>query len=265
MDWSPDGEWIVHQSVVHFGTGAGITGESVWAAALDGSEVRYLYSTQRQQSLAGWMDPSRIVIYEWGQPYGAMNVLRVSLEGGQPFKVYDGPLGPTWVFDLEQGIVVFQLTKYEVQQDQPPGIYLSSIQSFDMSQLVLPGEWGGISYWDQGGLFLAVGVGGEIVGFDREGEIKLQIEISDGMGWTVPSPKNNMFAVYSDQGAWLYDANGGLIRQVMKGEVQQFIWGSNGTTFFVLVGENNTLLVGDSSTGDLAMIESGVRELKLIG
>jgi hypothetical protein len=265
MGWSPDGEWIVHQSVIHFGTGAGIHGDAVWAAAVDGSEVRYLYPAKRQQSLVGWMDTRRFVAHEWGQPFGAMNILRVSLEGDEPLMVYEGPLGTGRDFGLDQGIVAFNLTSYEVQQDQQPGIYVSSILYFDEPELVLPGEWGGISYWEQESLFLAVGEHGEVVGFDGKGDQKFRLEVSGEGGWLLPSPKNSMFAVQTTQGVWLYDHEGGGLQQIMDEQIERFLWGPDGAVFFMLTEEGNMLYVGDPSNGDLAIIETGVTELGLVG
>ena len=269
MSWSPDGKWIVHQSVKHFGTGAGISGDAVWAAAVDGSEVRHLYNAPLEQTLATWMDTQRFVIYEWGQPYGPINILRASIGDGSPLVVYEGPLGierrENFVFNVDQGIAVIIGTDYEIKAGETFGLYFSSIQYKSEPQLVLPGRWRGVSYWEERGLFLAIGGVGEIVGFKGDGEVVFRTEVVGAEGATVPAPKNYRFAIYNDQGAWLYDWEGKLIRQVMNRSVEEFLWGPDGRTFYMLVEEDHTLYVGDAYSGDLAIVDTDVNDLMLIG
>ena len=39
-EWSPDGQWIVHRGL--YAVGAGCNESGVWAAAVDGSQVKWL-------------------------------------------------------------------------------------------------------------------------------------------------------------------------------------------------------------------------------
>jgi hypothetical protein len=269
MDWSPDGEWVVHQSIMSFGTGAGMAGEAVWAAALDGSEVRHLYDAPRQQILADWVDPFRFVVYEWGVAYGLMNILRVSIKEDVPLLVYEGPLRIEYwedlVFSADQGVAVLKEGEFEVREDGITGIYLTSIRYMSEPQLVFPGIWRGISYWEERGLFLGIEESGEVVGFRGDGEVVFRTEVVSGEGVTIPAPKNYRFAIYNDQGVWLYDWEGKLIRQVMNRSVEEFLWGPEGRTFYMLVGEDHTLYVGDAYSGDLMIVDTDVDNLMLIG
>jgi dipeptidyl aminopeptidase/acylaminoacyl peptidase len=269
MDWSPDGEWIVHQSVISFGTGAGMPVEAVWAVALDGSEIRHLYDANWEQTLAGWMDSSRFVVCEWGQPSGPMNILRASIEGGDPLLVYEGLLGirflKDFVFSVELGVAILNEVHSEVKEDSTTGIYLTSVQYVSEPQLVFPGIWRGISYWEERDLFLGIEESGEVVGFRGDGEVVFRTEVASGEGVTIPAPKNYRFAIYNDQGAWLYDWEGKLIQQVMNRSVEEFLWGPEGRTFYMLVGEDHTLYVGDAYSGGLMIVDTDVDNLMLIG
>jgi hypothetical protein len=269
MDWSPDGKWIVHQSVKEFGTGAGISGEAVWAAAVDGSRVRHLYDAPREQTLASWVDPYRFVAYEWGQPCGSMNILRASIMGDEPLRVYEGPLridyGEDLVFSADQGVAILVNKDVCPEEGEPFGIYLTSIRYESDPKLVLPGNWTGTSYWEERGLFLSVGGSGEIVGFRGDGELVFRTEFESEEGITIPAPKDYRFALYNDEGAWLYDWEGKIIRQIMNENVKEFLWGADGRTFYLRVEESEKLYVGDAVSGDLAVIDTGVISLKLIG
>jgi hypothetical protein len=269
MDWSPDGKWIIHQSVKDFGTGAGISGEAVWAAALDGGEVRHLYDAPHEQTLASWVDPIRFVGYEWGQPCGAMNILRASIKDEAPLMVYEGPLSiDFWedlIFSANQGVAVINVTDWCAQEGETFGIYLTSIQYASKPKLVLPGIWRGISYWEERGLFLGIGESGEVVGFRGDGEVLFRTEMASGEGITVPAPMNYRFSIYNNQGAWIYDWEGKLVRQVIDGSVEEFLWGPDGKTFYMLAEKEHTLYVGDAYSGNLAIVDTDVYSFKLIG
>jgi len=266
MDWSPDGKWIVHQSIKNV---YGYEGEAVWAAAVDGSEVRHLYDAHRRQYIAGWMDSRRFAVYEWGASGWPTGILRVSIDNGDPLMVYDGPLGiDLWdglIFSSDQGVAILNKTDQCPEWDVTFGIYLTSIQYVSEPQLVLPGTWQGISYWDERGLFLGIEESGEVVGFRGNGEVVFRTEIDKGEGKTVPAPKNYRFAIYNDWGVWLYDWEGKLIRKVINRNVKEFLWGPDGRTFYMLIETNDTLYVGDADSGDLTIIDTDVYSFELIG
>jgi hypothetical protein len=258
MGWSPDGEWIVHQSVFHFGTGAGMAGVAVWAAALDGSEVRHLYDAYSKQIIETWMDLRRFVIFEEGQPYGAMNILRVSIENDDPLVVYEGPLMYMVGADVKQGLAVFILHEISYREDIKEGVYTTSIQYPSTSQLILPGEWSRASCcWEQGMCFV-VSDAGKLAGFEMGGEVKFITNIPIAKYGIEALPGEDMFAVYSDQGAWLYDGEGELVRQIIDRGVEEFLWEPDGETFFILTEESQMLYVGNAYDDSIALVDTDV-------
>ncbi|OGO16312.1 MAG: hypothetical protein A2Z14_12345 [Chloroflexi bacterium RBG_16_48_8] len=56
----------------------------------------------------------------------------------------------------------------------------------------------------------------EVAGFTLDGEVKFRTTVSWETGRTVASSKEDLFAVYNDQGVWLYDGEGNLIRQMIN-------------------------------------------------
>jgi hypothetical protein len=258
MGWSPDGEWIVHQSVFHFGTGAGMAGVAVWAAALDGSEIRYLYDAYPRQIIETWMDLRRFVVIEEGQPYGEMNILRASIENGDPLVVYEGPLMYMVGADVKQGLAVFILPEISYREDLEQGVYTTSIQYPSTSQLILPGRWNRAScFWEQGICFV-VSDAGKLAGFELDGEVRFITNIPIAKYRIEASPREDLFVVYSNLGAWLYDREGELVRQILDRGVEEFLWEPDGETFFILTEESQILYVGNAYDGSLALVDTDV-------
>jgi WD40 repeat protein len=258
MDWSPDGAWIVHQSVAHFGTGAGISGDAVWAAALDGSEVRHLYDAYPRQIIETWMDLRRFVVIEEGQPYGEMNILRASIENGDPLVVYEGPLNYMVGADVKQGLAVFILPEISFREDLKQGVYTTSIQYPSTPQLILPGKWSRASCcWEQGMCFV-VNKAGKLAGFEINGEVRFITNIPTAKYKIEASPREDIFALYSDQGAWLYDGEGELVSQIIDGGVEEFLWEPDGEYFYILTDDSQMLYVGNAYDGSLALVDTDV-------
>ncbi len=85
-EWSPDSRWIVHREVN--GWGAGCHDSGLWAAAADGSGVKWLFEGECVIIL-GWVDSDTFVSY---QQTGAISKLRITdLKSGES----------TWLFEHE--------------------------------------------------------------------------------------------------------------------------------------------------------------------
>jgi hypothetical protein len=67
-EWSPNGKWIVHRGMDGWGVGCYESG--VWAAAVDGSEVKWLTSGQCYQ-ISRWSGPETFETYDDGCHSGA--------------------------------------------------------------------------------------------------------------------------------------------------------------------------------------------------
>ncbi|NTU63283.1 MAG: hypothetical protein HGB05_07745, partial [Chloroflexi bacterium] len=91
--WSPDSQWIIHEEVESFGTGAGWNVKAVWAAAPDGSGNRKLYDTEfsGDEVFVDWASPDTFLVYSW-TPIGLQNVRLVDLDTGETQRI--GPEFP---------------------------------------------------------------------------------------------------------------------------------------------------------------------------
>jgi Tol biopolymer transport system component len=68
LSWSPDSQWIVHEEVESFGTGAGWNVKAVWAAAPDGNQTRKIYDAPQYsggEQIIGWTAPDTFIAYTW--------------------------------------------------------------------------------------------------------------------------------------------------------------------------------------------------------
>jgi len=86
-EWSPDSRWIVHREVN--GWGAGCHDSGLWAAAADGSGVKWLFEPQECVNILGWVNSDTFVSYEQSP---AISRLRITdLKSGES----------TWLFENE--------------------------------------------------------------------------------------------------------------------------------------------------------------------
>jgi hypothetical protein len=99
---------------------------------------------------------------------------------------------------------------------------------------------------------------GKLAGFEMGGEVKFITNIPIAKYGIEASPGEDMFAVYSDQGAWLYDGEGELVRQIIDRGVEEFLWEPDGETFFILTEESQMLYVGNAYDDSIALVDTDV-------
>jgi hypothetical protein len=81
--FSPDGKWIVHASARGFGTGAGYAMDTMWAAAVDGSEVKAIYTPQSaDETVLGFVDDDQFAVYSWDAGCGPSALRLASIQNG---------------------------------------------------------------------------------------------------------------------------------------------------------------------------------------
>lgn len=97
-----------------------------------------------------------------------------------------------------------------------------------------------------------------MAGFGFDGEVKFITNCPARKGEIEELPGEDRFAVYSDQGAWLYDGEGELICQIIDKRVEKFLWDPGGEYFFILTDENQAFFVGNAYDDYLALVDTGV-------
>ncbi|NTU66016.1 MAG: hypothetical protein HGB05_22080, partial [Chloroflexi bacterium] len=98
--WSPDSQWIIHEEVENFGTGAGWNVKAVWAAAPDGSGTRKLYDTEwsGDEVFVDWIAPDVFIVYTWS-PLGLQDVRVFNLSKDEAQRI--GPDFPVQAYAVE--------------------------------------------------------------------------------------------------------------------------------------------------------------------
>jgi serine/threonine protein kinase/WD40 repeat protein len=88
--WSPDGRFIVHSGVSTLGTGAGYALDAVWAAPVDGSEVRTLYRPDSGDEIwLGWADAETLLVYSWSASCEGYNLRAVNVSTGETRPIFE--------------------------------------------------------------------------------------------------------------------------------------------------------------------------------
>ena len=95
-EWSPDGQWIVHRGLYAFG--AGCTESGVWAAAVDGSQVKWL-NPGECFTITQWTGPETFETFTPPSGGGAPDnyvgpVKRVDIAAGTSTLLYMKPGSP---------------------------------------------------------------------------------------------------------------------------------------------------------------------------
>jgi hypothetical protein len=243
--WSPDSNWIVHEEVESFGTGAGWNVKAVWAAAPDGSGNRKLYDVEHSGDEVfvdwvspngyRWVSPNTFLVYSW-TPIGLQNIRLVDLDTGEAQRI--GPEFPVQAlaFDPKSQTQLTVVDDYTAQQNNlQGGLYLTSSAS-GQPQRIAPGNWYDVRWLPHAQLFFAKGEEGVISvaldGTTKEyfGEGALPIDAPDG-AWLLAWGDGNFT---SPIGLRLYTTDGELKRGITTDSVTLATWSPDSTGVFLV-------------------------------
>jgi len=221
LQWSPDGKWIVHESIsrIHFMRPGGRVTLAVWAASVDGSEVKKLYDFPYQENIEsgvtqvfhGWISDDRFVVaFESPYDYTVNKAYVVDVTKGDYAELpyhsfnYSGitfdPTSETllMVFDsveLTQGAILQGLYVVYLDGGEPrriseelaylrwyPEIERSVVQGYDTTMIV-----------------------------NTDGEI--DAELSEIGSEIYPSPNGRWFGYYGNGALTIYSLEGDIIQR----------------------------------------------------
>ena len=232
--WSPDSQWIIHEEVESFGTGAGWNVKAVWAAAPDDSGNRKLYDTEwsGDEVFVDWVSPDMFLVYSW-TPLGLQDIRVVDLGTGEAR--HSGPDYPVQAlaFDPTSQTQLVIADDYTAREnDMQGGLYLKS--GAEYPKLVAPGNWYDVRWLPHARIFFAKGESGVIgVALDGttteySGEEALPIDSPDG-AWLLAWGDGNYT---SPIGLRLYTTDGELRRDITQDSVAFATWAPDSTGVF---------------------------------
>jgi hypothetical protein len=239
--WSPDSQWIVHEEVESFGTGAGYNVRAAWAAAPDGSGTRKLYDVSRSgdEVFVEWVSPETFIVYSWSA-IGLQSIRLVNLATGDVQRL--GPDFPVQAYAVapQSQTQLYVVDDYTAQQNGlTGGLYLDTIDA--PPQLVASGDWYNVQWRPNAELFFAHGAEG-VMSVALDGAVQnwtteratLPIDSPDG-AWLLAWGDGNFT---SPIGLRLYTADGELKRTITSGSVTSATWSpASAGVFYVSEGD----------------------------
>jgi len=221
--WTQDGRWIIHQEVVTFGSGAGWTVNTIWAAAVDGSSVRRLYDVPEYtgpEQLLGTTQTGELIVSRFSQNEPTLHV--VDIDSVEITILHEGfPTADIVDFDPVSGAVAY-ITD---------GLYLRG-QGSSSADLLAEGLWYNVRWSPGFDRFFAAGDAG-VIAFSTSGEME---QITAEGGRPVPSPDGSWLVVSTDD-LQLYDKEWNLVKQLPEISYSEGLWRPDSRGLFFVQGQ----------------------------
>ena len=226
--WSPDGRWILFESIPPFEEGASEYQEALWAIALDGIRARKLYVSELLgpgQGIAGWLDSERFISHDGVWEIDFLGHARlVNLGSGEVKTLLPGEFRHL-TFDPNTGAVIvflpgedggwFHFTTQDLTLRPMQQVFGSINWDADLQMFVASDrrcESGEKGIW-------TVTSSGESRCLPRQPEI-------------YPSPDGRWQVVVEGE-IWLQAAGGETVRRLDEVETGQVIWRPDSEGFFL--------------------------------
>ncbi len=260
--WSPDSQWVVHEEVESFGTGAGWNVKAVWAAAPDGNTTRKLYDTEwsGDEVFVEWLAPDQFLVYSWTE-VGWRGVRGVNLSTGEAQLIGPAFEVQTLAYDPNTQTQLYFVADFTAEQNGlGGGLYLATT---DQAKLLVAGDWYDTRWLPHAQLFFARGPDG-VIGVTPAGTVKkyaaeeaLPIDSPDG-AWLLAWGDGNYT---SPIGLRLYTPDGELKRTITPDSVMFATWSpdatgvfyqSDGQMYFVEIPNGEPQLIEESTARELS-------------
>lgn len=222
LQWSPDGKWIVHESIsrIHFMRPGGRVTLAVWAASVDGSEVKKLYDFPYQENVEpgvtqvfhGWISDDRYVVtFESPYDYTVNKAYVVDVTKGDyvellfPSSSYSGiTLDPT----SETLLMVFDSVEL-TQGAMPQGLYVAYLDGGEPNRI--SEELASPRWYPEIERFIVQGFDTAMI-VNSDGEI--EAEFSEIGLEIYPSPNGRWFGYYGNRALTIYSLEGDIIQRI---------------------------------------------------
>jgi hypothetical protein len=236
--WSPDGRWIVHAAAESFGTGAGASIASVWAAAADGSAIKLLYepTSSGDERFISWLGGDTLIVRSWEPGCGAYDLRALDITTGEARQIaaYLNEIDGVAI-NPRDGLILYSLadTVAQCQHVDAYGLFLSDLSG--AVRQVYSGNAYQVIDAPQSGRFFAR-TDTSVVSVDYDGKVAetsapgamLPIVSPDGTQWVFTSN-------YETYGLWIGPVSESAPpAQVYEKAVNEAVWdASNSLVFFM--------------------------------
>jgi len=254
IDWSLDGKWIIYMEATDFFTGIGgfawhFSPKAVWAASVDGSEVKKLYDVEDgMELLMGWRAPSVFVALTSYGVSPPSNLRSVSVNSGR-VDTLDRRDVTRVAADWKTGTVLYVVEHVKMGVEER-GLFLfqpgwGAPTKLDTEGWGLP-DW--VEWLPDTGLFYSQFPRGTMI-INPSGDVLRRIEAEC---IPVPSPDGQWLAFGrwdcpygsdAPHGLRLYTSSGEFVRALSNERVDGPIWRPDSTGLFF----NESVSTGDGA------------------
>jgi hypothetical protein len=224
MAWSPDNRWIIHYAWVkgeHEMDGSAMPQiQSIWAARVDGEEVRLLEELSREsvdERVMAWTSSESFVTTSWeGDGIGSMysHIRELNIHISTTLMIYEGRVESA-DFSAEPQSLVFTQGRYS---DKSGGIFLVNAESLQVNKVddrewdeiwwIPETQWFTASNWDEDRVSIFTEQGTLVHLFSNE--VTAPIVSLDG-NWFVFWSENTA----EQHGLRIYDKQGDLVNHIL--------------------------------------------------
>jgi hypothetical protein len=206
----------------------------MWAAAVDGTEVRWLYAPEEQadQGIAGWLDDDRFIAYDQGMD-GFRNLRLVSIEDGILATLFPGYF-VEWSHALDPSTGTFAFIPYigapYTDMDET-GIYYVSVSSTVPKRVDIDDAF--IQGWDDEiGYFLTDAECPDqpdgVLGFSVNGVVSCVHPSLEQY-----SPDRNWYVALGEE-VLIYETGGDLVGRISDSSGRIILWRPDSVGFFLI-------------------------------
>lgn len=218
--WSPDDRWIVHESIsdIDFFRPGRRNTIAMWAAAVDGSEVKKLYDfpivgvsgLSEYQQVLGWISSHEFLvssIYPNDEKENRTHLVNVN--SGEiselPYKGYSGIS-----LDYKTGTLLFSIgEEYQSEKYPTPGLYLATIKGETPNRIFNNVEY--FDWYSQIDSFIIRNAGTVMLITPDRTIVTLKNSHTTGL---YPSPNGQWFGSRTEEDVKIFSRDGDLVHRI---------------------------------------------------
>jgi len=169
--WSPDGEWLVYQTVDTIKSQGTTTVTGVHVVRSNGSDDHMLYQpSSLREIVLGWQGNNTIVV-ETMIELRNRDLRMISIKDGTSLSLYPGMVKSAG-WDASSNTAMYLLTASEMNNEQPAGVY--AVKSLSPLRMILPGKWDTLKFFPHAKTWIAASPG--ITGIIRPDGVNVTIK-----------------------------------------------------------------------------------------